>query len=126
MKVLGDDEMAVGGRPLEDEELLVEYIITGLNENFAPYQQPGSRQALSATGEPIGPIDLRASPRVSYFFILKLIVWQLLKRFGEEKSRSSPRVSNKWHLKNQIWGPHELCCGFFSFPSRETTGHAEP
>ena len=39
MKVLGNDEMAAGGRPLEDEELLVEYIITGLNENFAPYRQ---------------------------------------------------------------------------------------
>uniref|UniRef100_A0A0A9AYP2 Uncharacterized protein n=1 Tax=Arundo donax TaxID=35708 RepID=A0A0A9AYP2_ARUDO len=34
MKTLGD-EMAAAGRPLEDEEM-VEYIITGLDEDFSP------------------------------------------------------------------------------------------
>jgi hypothetical protein len=34
MKVLGD-EMAVAGRPMDDEEL-IEYIITGLDEEYTP------------------------------------------------------------------------------------------
>jgi hypothetical protein len=36
MKALGDDEMVVGGRPLEDEELSVQYVITGLNDQLLP------------------------------------------------------------------------------------------
>jgi hypothetical protein len=46
MKALGDD-MAAAGRPLEDEEL-VEYILTGLGEEFTPIVS-----ALCARVEPI-------------------------------------------------------------------------